>query len=79
MRLLSLNKTVGITVKLVIEVDDDQSRQLLATLPSDITIGGEHLWNLRLGIRGTELEPVRVAIARDDIELEDEDTFLENS
>jgi hypothetical protein len=79
MRLLTDTKTIGITVKLVIEVDEDQAQQLLDALPSDITFGGERLWNVRIGIRGSQMEPVRVALAREDMTMDDEDTFLENA
>ncbi len=78
MRLVRTTKTIGITIKFVIEADEDLAERLLKTLPSDITFGGEHLWNVRIGMRGDEIEPVRVSICRDDMSMEEEDTFLDN-
>jgi hypothetical protein len=78
MRLMTATKTIGMTVKFVLEVDEDQAQRLLDTLPSDITIGCESLPNVLVGMDGLKLEPVRVSIWREDMPSEEEDQFLEN-
>ena len=76
MRLFSATKTIGVTVKLVIEVEEDRAQQFLKALPSDITIGGERLLTMRVGVDGVQIEPVRVAMYLDDMSIEQEDEFL---
>jgi len=78
MRLMTATKTIGMTVKFVLEVDEDQAQRLLDTLPSEITIGNESLPNVLVGVDGLQLEPVRVSMSREDMPSEEEDDFLEN-
>ena len=78
MRLMTATKTIGMTVKFVLEVDEDQADRLLGTLPSEITIGNESLPNVLVGVEGLQLEPVRVSMSREDMPSEEEDDFLEN-
>jgi hypothetical protein len=78
MRLMTATKTIGMTVKFVLEVDEEQAQRLLETLPSDITIGSESLPTVQVGVDGMQLEPVRVSLSRDDMSSEEEDDFLEN-
>ncbi len=78
MRLMTATKTIGMTVKFVLEVDEDQAQRLLDTLPSEITIGNESLPNLLVGVDGLQVEPIRVSLAREDMPTEEEDDFLEN-
>jgi hypothetical protein len=79
MGLVPTTKTVGVTLKFVIEGDEELTQRLLDTLPGDLTIGGASLAALRLGVRGREVEPVRVWIQRQDVSIEREDDFLENA
>jgi hypothetical protein len=78
MRLFTSTKTIGVTVKFVVEADADQAHAILESLPSEITIGGERLSTVRLGVDGLELEPARVSLCREDMSSEEEDTFLED-
>ena len=79
MRLMTATKTIGMTVKFVLEVDEDDAQRLLDTLPSEITIGNESLPNVLVGIDGLQFEPVRISMSREDVPSEDEDDFLENA
>lgn len=79
MRLMTATKTIGMTVKFVLEVDEEQAQQLLDTLPSEITIGNECLPNVLVGVDGLQLEPVRISMSREDMPSEEEDEFLENA
>jgi hypothetical protein len=78
MRLMTATKTIGMTVKFVLELDEEQAQRLLDTLPSEITIGHESLPNVLVGVDGLQLEPVRISLSRDDMPTEEEDDFLEN-
>jgi hypothetical protein len=78
MSILLSTKSIGVTVKFVIEGDDRLAQSLLDSLPGDITIGGMDLSSVRIGLRGREVEPVRVAIRCEDVTFEEEDVFLEN-
>lgn len=72
-------KTVGVTIKFVIEGDEELLQPLLDSLPGDLTIAGENLLAVRLGVRGREVEPVRIWVQRQAVSIEREDEFLENS
>ena len=78
MSILLSTKSIGVTVKFVIEGNDRLAQSLLDSLPGDITIGGMDLSSVRIGLRGREVEPVRVAIRCEDVTFEEEDVFLEN-
>ena len=78
MSTLVATKSVGVTLKFVIEGDEKLAHTLLDSLPGDITIGGEELSSVRIGLRGSEVEPVRLAIRCEDVSFEEEDAFLEN-
>jgi len=78
MSILLSTKSIGVTVKFVIEGDDRLAQSLLDSLPGDITIAGMDLSSVRIGLRGREVEPVRVAIRCEDVTFEEEDVFLEN-
>ena len=78
MALLLCTKSIGVTVKFIIEGDEKLAQALLDSLPGDLTIGGVDLPNVRLGMRGQEVDPVRVAIRCEDVTWEEEDDFLEN-
>jgi hypothetical protein len=79
MGLVPTTRTIGLTVKFVIEADEDLNRQFLETLPGELTIGGADLASIRLGVRGREIEPVRVWVQRQNVSIEREDEFLEGS
>ncbi len=79
MRLMTATKTIGMTVKFVLELDEEQAQRLLDTLPSEITIGSESLPNVLVGVDGLQLEPVRISLSREDMPSEEEDDFLENA
>ena len=78
MSMLLSTKSIGVTVKFVIEGDERLAQALLDSLPGDFTICGEDLSSVRIGVRGCEVEPVRVAIRCEDVTFEEEDVFLEN-
>ena len=78
MGLVPKPNTVGVTVKFLIEGDEELTRQLLATLPGDFTIAGADLAKIRFGVPGREIEPVRVWVQRQLVSIEREDDFLEN-
>jgi hypothetical protein len=71
-------RSIGVTVKFVIQGDEELVRRLLDTLPSDLTIAGADLSSVRVGIAGYEVEPVRVGIRRQGVTTDMEDDFLEN-
>jgi hypothetical protein len=67
-----------VTVKFVIQGDEELIRQLLESLPSDLTIAGARLATVRVGIDGCEVEPVRIGVRREGVTTDSEDDFLEN-
>jgi hypothetical protein len=79
MSVFTTTKTIGVTMKFVIEADEEQVQTILDSLPSEITIGGERLSTVRLGAHGLEVEPVRISISREDMSTDEEDAFLEDN
>ena len=79
MKLLTATKTIGMTFKLVLEVDEAQAHALLEALPGDLTLNGQVLSDMQIGVDGLAIEPARIALEREDVSLADEDLFLENS
>jgi hypothetical protein len=76
---MTATKTIGMTVKFVLEVDEEDAQRVLDTLPSEITIGNTGLPNVLIGVDGMQFEPVRISLSREDVLMEEEDDFLENA
>jgi hypothetical protein len=78
MQLLTDLKSVGVTLKFVIDGDEQSMQRLLDALPGEIRIGGQELSEVRIGVHGHEEETARVSILCEELSFEDEDLFLEN-
>jgi len=78
MVMLATTKTIGVTVRFVVEGNEQLARILLDSLPGDFTIAGRDLSSVSIGVRGREVEPVRVSIRCEDVSFDAEDVFLEN-
>ncbi len=79
MGLVPTTRSVGVTVKFVIEADEDVTQRLLDSLPSELKIGGTDLSALRIGVGGLEVEPARIWVSREGVSIEKEDEFLEST
>jgi hypothetical protein len=78
MKLMTAAKTIGVTIKFVLEVDDELAEKLHDALPSDITIGGKEFGgDLRVGVGGVDAEPVRAWIRLEDVRSDREEEFLD--
>ena len=75
---ITATRSIGITLKFVVEGDDKLAQFLLDSLPGDFTVAGAELGGIKIGVRGDEVDPVRVAIRCEDVTFDSEDAFLEN-
>jgi len=71
-------KSLGLTVRFVLEVEEAEARRLLDTLPGLIRIAGIEFASddLRIGTDEVEVEPARAWIKWDEVPAEKEDDFL---
>ena len=71
-------KTIGVTIKAVLELDEMAACGLEIAPRHTLRVGGVDLERLKIGLPlGGELEPARIWVTVEDVPQEWEDEFLE--
>jgi hypothetical protein len=71
-------QAIGVTIKAVLEIDENMACELRRMPRHTLRLGGKLLEDVKIGVRpGAEVEPARLWVTLEDVPTEREDDFLD--